>query len=54
MSEHEMNKNMEFIIEQQAKFAADIEIGDGDYRSDEMNPLCLVAVWVTRLGGFLE
>jgi hypothetical protein len=26
MSEEEMNKKMEFIIEQQAKFAADIEI----------------------------
>jgi phage-related tail protein len=26
MSEQQMNKNIEFIIEQQAKFAADIEI----------------------------
>ena len=26
MSEEEMNKKMEFIVEQQAKFAADIEI----------------------------
>lgn len=59
MSNEEMNKKMEFIVEQQAKFAADIEImrevqaAESKLRNEQHNKLSDALVGVVDIVGNL-